>query len=105
MFVGVILRPQPEQNLEEKNTNKRGSRTWQLERDTHCSNRFHHGHDINQLIIERDWRNVYDDEMYTTVELMTLIAAHYELDDNFANTLCLQYVTHAGEGATKEKKH
>jgi hypothetical protein len=60
------------------------------------SNRFHHDHDINQLIINDDWRNLYDDKMYTMLELVTLIAAHYELDDDVAKALCLHYATHDG---------
>ncbi len=85
----MVFKPQPEQNFDEKITMKRVSRTRQLERDIYWSKRFHHDHNINQLIVDGDWRNVYDDETYTMLELVTLIAAHYELNDDVTEALCL----------------
>jgi hypothetical protein len=89
MFMGVVFKPQPERTFDGKIALKRVSRTRQLERDTYRSNKFHHDNNINQLIVDGDWRNVYDDKTYTMLELTTLIAAHYELDDDIAEALCL----------------
>ncbi len=97
MFMGVVFKRQPEHDFDGKITMKRVSRTRQLERDTYRGNRFHHDHNINQLIVDGDRRNVYDDDTYKMLELTTMIAAHYELDDDIAEALCLRYTTHVGE--------
>jgi hypothetical protein len=55
--------------------------------------KFHHEHHVNQLILEEDWRQVYDNETYTANEILALIVGYYELDDHIAEALCLQYDT------------
>ncbi len=100
MFMGVVFKPQPEHNFDGKITMKRVNRTIQC---TYQSNRFHNDHGSNQLIFNSNWRNVYNDETYTMLELMMLITAYCELNDDIAEALCLQYVTHFGGDETGEQ--
>jgi hypothetical protein len=39
---------------------------------------------VNQLLIPGDWRQVYDDEMYTANEILALNVDYYVLDDDIA---------------------
>ncbi len=66
MFMGVVFPPNPEHNFYGKITIKGVSRSRQLLRDT--GRQSYHDHHFNQLILEGDWRQVYDDEMYTTTK-------------------------------------
>ncbi len=46
--------------------------------------------------MDRDWHQVYYDEMYTANEILALIIDYYELDEDVAQALCLWYETHEG---------
>jgi hypothetical protein len=97
MFMAVAFPPNLEQNFNGKVTTKCVSRTRQLLRDTYHCTKFHNDHHINQLLIVRDWRQVYNDEMYTANEILALIVDYYELGEDVTQALCLRYNTHQGQ--------
>ncbi len=97
MFIGVVFPPNPEHNFDGKVSIKCISRTRQLLRDTYHCTKFHNDYHINQLLIIRDWCQVYDDETYTANEILVLIVDYYELDDDVTQALCLRYHTHQGQ--------
>jgi hypothetical protein len=69
----VVFPPNPDYNFNEKITIKRVSRSRQLQRDTYQMTKFHQDYYVNQLIIDGEWQQVYDDDMYTANELIMLI--------------------------------
>jgi hypothetical protein len=97
MFMGVVFPPNPEQNLDGKVSIKCVSRMRQLLRDTYHFTKFHHDYHVRQLIIDGDWRQVYDDEAYTANEILPLVVDYYELGEDVAQALCLRYLTHKGQ--------
>ncbi len=60
------------------------------------SNKFHHDHDINQLIVGGNSKRLHDDPTFTTAEILVLVAEYHELEDDVADDLCLRYVMHVG---------
>jgi hypothetical protein len=93
--MGIVTAPSDEHNFSGKIGIIRLSKQQQLHQDTYrqC---FHDDHDINQLLKDGDWQQLYN-ENYTVTELLALIVAYYGLEETAENTLCLRYVTHIGE--------
>ena len=87
MFMGVITQPQRENNFNGLLSIKRLSEQQVLLRGTH-RHRFHLDYDVNRLIVEGEWRRLYDDRTYTIAKLTQLIVEHYQLGDDVADALC-----------------
>jgi hypothetical protein len=79
MFIGVITQPQPENNFNGLLIIKQLSEQQILHLD----------YNINLLIVEGEWRRLYDVPMYTIAELSQLIVENYQLGDDVADTLCV----------------
>ena len=47
--------------------------------------------------MDGDWHQVYNDDLYTANEVLALIVEYYELGEDVAQALCLQYTTHVGQ--------
>jgi hypothetical protein len=88
ILMGVVFPPNPEHNFDGKTTMKHVSRSRQLQRDTYNTTKFYHDYHVNQLLISRDWRHVYNGEMYAMDKILTLIVDYYELNDKVAKALC-----------------
>ncbi len=94
MFMAAITTPCEEQNFDGKISLIRLSRQHILQQDTYRQ-KFHQDNEINQLLLDSDWRKLYEDN-YNVAKLLTLISDYYELQEDIEETLCLRYVTHAG---------
>ncbi len=101
MFMGVITAPQEQHDFNGQITIKRLSRQERLQRGTHRF-RFHIDHYVNQLIVNRDWRQLHDDPSYSMDKLTQLITNYYRLEEDIEATLCYRYATHVGEQRTRE---
>ncbi len=87
MFIGVITQPQPENNFNGLLIIKQLSEQQILHLD----------YNINLLIVEGEWRRLYDVPMYTIAELSQLIVENYQLGDDVADTLCVWYSNQEGD--------
>jgi hypothetical protein len=68
-----------------------------VDRNTYWKTKFHHYYHVNHLLIARDWRQVYNDKMYTANEILVLIVNYNELEDDVSQALCLRYNSHEGQ--------
>jgi hypothetical protein len=75
------------------------SRQEHLLQDTYRQ-KFHDDHYINQLILTREWRRLYNDN-YTNAEILLLVKEYYELEEDVELTICIRYVTRAGVNRTR----
>ncbi len=89
MFMGVVFPPNPEHNFDGKITIKQVSRSRQLLRGPNWMTKFHTNYHVHQLLIAGDRRQVYDNETYSTNELIMLIVDYFELDGDIAEAPCL----------------
>jgi hypothetical protein len=101
MYMGVLTEPVAERNFNGMLSLKRLSTQQQLQRGTYRY-RFHIDYDINQQILNGEWRMLHDDVTYTIAELSQLIVDHYELGEDIAETLCFRYATHVGDDRRRE---
>jgi hypothetical protein len=49
------------------------------------------------LIVEGDWKQLYDGPTYTVNKLSHLITNYYQLEEAVEVTLYYRYITHVGE--------
>ncbi len=101
MYMGVLTKPVAEENFNGLLSLKRLSTQKQLQRATHWFH-FHIDFNVNQQILNGEWRMLHDDVTYTFAELSQLIVDYFELGDDVTEMLCFRYVTHIGEERRRE---
>jgi hypothetical protein len=94
-FMGILTKPNKDNNFNFLLSLKRLSRQEQLQWSTHHYH-FHLDYHINQQILDGEWLMLHNDATYTMVELSQLIVNYFELGNNVTEMLCFHYVTHVG---------
>jgi hypothetical protein len=102
MYMGVVGRPNLEQNFDGKILLLRVSRPKQLSRAT-GSERFVSDATMNGLLKEGGWRSCYVGGM-TVGELRATVVESYDMEDDVADHLCFGYETHVGTQGNTQKK-
>ena len=103
MFMGVITKPDPQNNFDGKIAMVRLSKQEELGSPSHRY-RFSKDHEINQQIKNGDWRELTNDETYTFAELSMLISLHFQLEEDVEASLCYRYKTYTGPARRKKWK-
>jgi hypothetical protein len=93
MFMGVVGKPNNQQNFDGKIAMIRISRPHTPQRDTYHHN-FHHDRYVNQLMMD-NWRELHIDNL-TFQELKEIISDTYEVDEDITDSICFRFVTLVG---------
>ena len=101
MFMGVITKPIPERNFDGKISILRLSRQVRLQRNTYRTN-IHEDRGINEMIRNREWVELFEDDTYRVDEMIARIADYYNFPDGVETSLCFRYITHLGDDYSRK---
>ena len=102
MFIGVVARPIPHRSFNGKIFMERVSKTKCITSATSHTN-FSDDALVNDAIKKGDWRELVDETVSTTDDLLQFIVESYHIDDSIADRIEFYYATKIGSSGNTKK--